>query len=129
MKLPTDREPTLRIKTRPNDANKSGDIFGGWLMSQIDVAAAIEASRRAKGLVVTVAVNKLTFLKPLYIYDIVSFYTKVTAVGRTSLTIETEVYAERQNAAGGEEVVKISDAIFVFVAVSEPGKPREIPAP
>lgn len=127
MELPTDQEPTLRLKTRPNDANKGGDIFGGWLMSQIDVASAIEASRRAKGPVVTVAVNKLTFLKPLYIYDIVSFYTKVSAVGKTSLTVETEVYAERQQKDGTEEVVKISDATLVFVAVSEPGKPREVP--
>lgn len=127
MKLPKSCEPTLRIKTRPNDANKTGDIFGGWLMSQIDVASAIEASRRAKGPVVTVAVKNLTFLKPLFIYDIVSFYTKVTAVGKTSMTIETEVYAERQKGDGTEEVVKISDATLVFVAVYEPGKPRNIP--
>jgi len=121
------QQPTLRLKTRPNDANKGGDIFGGWLMSQIDVASAIEASRRAKGPVVTVAVNKLTFIKPLYIYDIVSFYTKVTAVGKTSLTVETEVYAERQRKDGTEEIIKISDATLVFVAVSEPGKPRDVP--
>lgn len=127
MQLPRNREPTLRVKTRPNDANKTGDIFGGWLMSQIDVASAIEASRRAKGPVVTVAVKNLTFLKPLFIYDIVSFYTKVTAVGKTSMTIETEVYAERQKGDGTEEVVKISDATLVFVAVYEPGKPRDIP--
>lgn len=127
MELPKNCEPTLRVKTRPNDANKTGDIFGGWLMSQIDVASAIEASRRAKGPVVTVAVKNLTFLKPLFIYDIVSFYTKVTAVGKTSMTIETEVYAERQKGDGTEEVVKISDATLVFVAVYEPGKPRDIP--
>lgn len=127
MQLPKDREPTLRVKTRPNDANQTGDIFGGWLMSQIDVAAAIEAGKRAKGPVVTVAVNKLTFLQPLFIYDIVSFYTKVIAVGRTSLTIEVEVYVERGHDDGQEHVVKVSDAILVFVAVSAPGKPREVP--
>lgn len=127
MELPKNCDPTLRVKTRPNDANKTGDIFGGWLMSQIDVASAIEASRHAKGPVVTVAVKNLTFIKPLFIYDIVSFYTKVTSVGKTSLTIETEVFAERQRADGTEEVVKISDATLVFVAVYEPGKPRAIP--
>jgi acyl-CoA thioesterase YciA len=128
MQLPTNCEPTLRIKTRPNDANKGGDIFGGWLMSQIDIASAIEAERRAKGPVVTVAVKNLTFLKPLFIYDIVSFYSKVTEVGKTSLTVETEVYAQRETAHGLEkDVIKISDATLVFVAVSKPGKPRPVP--
>lgn len=128
MELPCGLEPTLRIKTRPNDANKGGDIFGGWLMSQIDVASAIEASRRAKGPVVTVAVKNLTFIKPIFIYDIVSFYSKVTTVGKTSLTVETEVFAERQSNDGVGEIVKISDATLVFVAVFEPGKPRPVPA-
>lgn len=121
-------EPTLRVKTRPNDANKGGDIFGGWLMSQIDIAGAIAAAQRAKGPVVTVAVKELKFLQPLFIYDIASFYTKVTAVGKTSVTIEVEVYAERYQ----EEVclashVKVSEARLVYVAVSKPGEKRLIP--
>lgn len=121
------RQPTLRIKTSPNDANKTGDIFGGWLMSQIDIAGATEATRRAKGHVVTVAVKQLTFLKPLYIYDMVSFYTKIIVVGKTSLTVNIEVYADRIQPDGSEENLKISDAVLIYVAVSAPGKPRPVP--
>ncbi|MES2998279.1 MAG: hotdog domain-containing protein [Pseudomonadota bacterium] len=119
----------LRVKTRPNDANKSGDIFGGWLMSQIDIAGAIAAAHRAKGPVVTVAVKELTFIKPLYIYDIVSFYTKIISVGKTSITVEVEVYAERYNYEENKTElsrVKVSDATLIYVAVSKPGKKRLI---
>ncbi len=120
--------PTLRVKTRPNDANKGGDIFGGWLMSQIDIAGAIAAARRAKGPVVTVAVKNLTFLKPLYIYDIASFYTTVTHVGSSSVTIDVEVYAERYKEGETELAeIKVSDATLVYVAVSKPGQKRSIP--
>jgi acyl-CoA thioesterase YciA len=120
--------PTLRVKTRPNDANKGGDIFGGWLMSQIDIAGAIAAARRAKGPVVTVAVKNLTFIKPLYIYDIASFYTKVTHVGSSSVTIEVEVYAERYKEGETELAeIKVSDATLIYVAVSKPGQKRSIP--
>lgn len=124
LKLPN-TQPTLRVKTRPNDANQSGDIFGGWLMSQIDIAGAIVAADRAKGHVVTVSVKDLTLLKPLFVYDIVSFYAKVIAVGRTSITVTIETYAQR--APKQEEVVKISDAILVYVAVKKPGEKRELP--
>ncbi len=128
IKLPTDKQPTVRIRTRPNDANQTGDIFGGWLMSQIDVAAAIAAADRSKGPVVTVAVKELTFLKPLFVYDLVSFYAEVTSVGRTSINVSVEVYSQRNKKGYNEEaVVKISDAKLVFVAVSEPGKPRVVP--
>ena len=119
----------LRVKTRPNDANKSGDIFGGWLMSQIDIAGAIAAAHRAKGPVVTVAVKELTFIKPLYIYDIVSFYTKIIGVGKTSITVEVEVYAERYNYEENKTElsrVKVSDATLIYVAVSKPGEKRLI---
>lgn len=128
MQLPIDREPTLRLTTRPNDANKSGDIFGGWLMSQIDIAGALKASERAKGSVVTVAVKQLHFIKPLYIYDVVSFYTAISKVGRTSITVDIEVYAQRRQVNGEMNIEKVSEAILVYVAVSEPGKPRELPA-
>lgn len=124
IKLP-ERQPTLRVKTRPNDANQSGDIFGGWLMSQIDVAGAIVAADRAKGFVVTVAVKQLTFLKPLFVYDIVSFYAEVQEVGNTSITVSIQTYAER--APQRSEVIKISDATLVYVAVKKPGEKREIP--
>lgn len=122
-------EPTLRVKTRPNDANKAGDIFGGWLMSQIDIAGAIAAAQRAKGPVVTVAVKDLKFLQPLFIYDIASFYTKITSVGKTSLTIGVEVYAKRyQEGVNASTQIKVSEASLVYVAVSKPGEKRLIPA-
>ena len=121
-------DPTLRVKTRPNDANKGGDIFGGWLMSQIDMAGAIAAARRAKGPVVTISVKELRFLKPLFIYDIVSFYTKVINVGKTSVTIEVKIYAERYKKGKTElSEIKVSDATLVYVAVSKPGKKRLVP--
>lgn len=121
-------EPTLRVKTRPNDANKAGDIFGGWLMSQIDIAGAIAAAKRAKGPVVTVAVKELKFLQPLFIYDIASFYTQITAVGKTSVTIEVEVYAERYTEGVNETAnIKVSEASLIYVAVSKPGEKRLIP--
>lgn len=122
-------EPTLRVKTRPNDANKAGDIFGGWLMSQIDIAGAIAAAQRAKGPVVTVAVKELKFLQPLFIYDIASFYTKITSVGKTSVTIEVEVYAERYHeGVNTPSQIKVSEASLVYVAVEKPGKKRLISA-
>ena len=121
-------DPTLRVKTRPNDANKGGDIFGGWLMSQIDIAGAIAAARRTKGPVVTVSVKELTFIKPLFIYDIASFYTKVISAGKTSVTIAVEVYAERYKKGETElSEIKVSDATLVYVAVSKPGKKRLVP--
>jgi acyl-CoA thioesterase YciA len=121
-------EPTLRVKTRPNDANKAGDIFGGWLMAQIDIAGAITAAQRAKGPVVTVAVKELKLLQPLFIYDIASFYTKIITVGKTSITIAVEVYAERyQKGVNESSQIKVSEASLVYVAVSKPGEKRLIP--
>jgi acyl-CoA thioesterase YciA len=125
VELPVDRSPILRVTTRINDANPSGDIFGGWLMSQIDIAGAIVAAERAKGPVVTVAVKDLQFIKPLYVHDLVSFYADVVRVGSTSLTVYIEVFAQRQRQYT-YEAVKVSDATLVYVAVTEPGKPRKI---
>lgn len=125
LSLPANKQPTLRVITRPNDANPKGDIFGGWLMSQIDVAGAIAAISAAKGPVSTVAVKELQFIHPLYAHDIVSFYTEVTGVGTTSVTVAIEVYAQRQMGMKNC-VIKISDALLVYVAVSEPGKKRKI---
>jgi acyl-CoA thioesterase YciA len=125
-KLPDGKEPILRMKTLPNDANKSGDIFGGWLMSQIDRAGAIVAAKRADGDVVTVAVKDLVFIKPLFVYDLVSFYADVVKVGRTSITVKVEVYAERLPHKG---FLKVSDATLVYVAISEPGTKRAVNDP
>lgn len=123
--LPVGEQPKLRLTTLPNDANKSGDIFGGWLMSKMDIAGAIAAVQRAKGSVVTVAVNNLVFIKPLYVYDLVSFYAKVISVGRTSLTVQIEAYAQRSRDLGA--TVKVGDATYVYVAVSAPGQKRLVP--
>jgi acyl-CoA thioesterase YciA len=125
--LPKDQEPVLRVTTRPNDANPNGDIFGGWLMSEIDIAGAIVAGKRDNGPVVTVAVKELLFIKPLFVYDLVTFYAEITATGKTSVTIHVEVYAQRERGSHGGKAVKVSDAILVYVAVSEPGKPRALP--
>lgn len=123
--LPKNIEPTLRLTTLPNDANASGDIFGGWLMSKIDISGAVAAVQRARGPVVTVAVDELQFIKPLFVYDLVSFYSRVIKVGHTSLTVHTEVYAQRARALF--ETIKVADATYVYVAVSKPGKKRLVP--
>lgn len=124
--LPQDRQPTLRVTTQPNDANPKGDIFGGWLMSQTDIAGAIAATVPAKGPVSTVAVKNLQFINPLFAHDIVSFYTTVTHIGNTSVTIAIEVYAQRRMDMMST-VVKVADAELVYVAVDGPGIKRFIP--
>jgi acyl-CoA thioesterase YciA len=116
--------PTLRVKTLPNDANASGDIFGGWLMSQIDIAGGIAAADLARGAVATVAVSQLQFLKPLFIHDLVSFYAEVSKVGRTSITVEINVYAQRLY--DPNDILHIANATYVYVAISEPGMKREL---
>jgi acyl-CoA thioesterase YciA len=128
---PKTQQPILKLKPGPNDANLRGDIFGGWLMSQIDIAGGITATKETKGMTVTRAVKDLTFIKPLFVYDLVSFFTEVLDVGKTSITIKVEVYAERYSnllnpAAGPEEIDKISDATLVYVAVNKPGEKRII---
>lgn len=123
--LPKNIQPTLRLTTLPNDANLNGDIFGGWLMSKIDIAGAVAAVQRANGPVVTIAVSQLQFIKPLFVYDLVSFYADIVHVGKTSLTVDIEVYAQRARAL--HETVKVSVATYVYVAVSAPGKKRLVP--
>lgn len=125
--LPQDRQPTTRVMARPTDTNGAGDIFGGWIMSQVDIAASITAYRRAKGRVVTVAVNEFQFHKPVFVGDLISCYADVTRIGRTSLTIFVEVYAER-NHDGNEECNKVTEATLTFVAVDKNRKPRVVPA-
>src|ERR1019366_398473 len=103
-RLPRDREPTLRVVPMPADANFSGDIFGGWVMSHVDIAGSIPATRRARGRVATVAVNSFVFRQPVMVGDVVSFYAQVVKVGRTSITVSVEVYAQRNPVK--EECVK-----------------------
>jgi acyl-CoA thioesterase YciA len=120
-----DREPTIRVAAMPSDANFSGDIFGGWLMGQVDIAGSIPALHRAKGRVATVAVNSFTFKQPLFIGDIVSFYADIVRVGNTSITVSVEVYAQRNPAK--PECVKVTEATLTYVAVDENRKPRAVP--
>jgi acyl-CoA thioesterase YciA len=123
--LPAGREPALRVVPLPADTNGYGDIFGGWLMSQVDIAGSIPAFRRAKGRVATVAVNSIVFRKPVFVGDIVTFYADVTHVGRTSITVDVEVYAQRNPEY--EEVVKVTEASLTYVAVGPDRRPRELP--
>jgi acyl-CoA thioesterase YciA len=119
------REPTIRVAAMPSDANFTGDIFGGWLMGQVDIAGSIPAVHRSKGRVATVAVNSFTFKQPLFVGDIVSFYASIVRVGNTSITVDVEVYAQRNPAA--VECVKVTEATLTYVAVDENRKPRVVP--
>ncbi len=120
-----DKNPTLRVVPMPADANQNGDIFGGWVMSQVDIAGSVPAARRARGRVTTVAVNSFLFKQPVLIGDLVSFYAEVTHVGRTSVTVDVQVYAERNP---GEMVcVKVTEASLTYVAVGPDRRPRPLP--
>ncbi len=122
--LPRDREPVLRVVPMPADANSTGDIFGGWIMSQVDIAGAIPALRLAKGRVATVAVNSFVFKQPVLIGDLVSFYARVVKVGRTSITVDVEVWAQR--GVPEEVTVKVTEATLTYVAVDGNRKPRPV---
>jgi acyl-CoA thioesterase YciA len=122
--LPRDREPALRVVPMPADANSTGDIFGGWIMSQVDIAGAIPAIRLAKGRVATIAVNSFVFKQPVLIGDLVSFYAKVVRVGRTSITVDVEVWAQR--GIPEEVTVKVTEATLTYVAVDKERKPRPV---
>ncbi len=119
-----DREPVLRVVPMPSDANFVGDIFGGWIMSQVDIAGSIVAIRRARGRVATVAVNSFVFKKPVFVGDLVSFYAEVLRVGRSSITVDVEVFAHR--APLGDTCVKVTEAQLTFVAVDENRRPRVV---
>jgi len=125
LRLPDDRQLVLRVMPMPADANGNGDIFGGWIMAQVDIAGAVLPARIAKGRIVTVAVNEFIFKQPVSINDLLSFYAKVERIGRTSVTVNVEVYAERNPA--NLEVVKVTEANLTYVAIDKDGKPRLIP--
>jgi acyl-CoA thioesterase YciA len=124
VKLP-DREPALRVVPMPADANYHGDIFGGWIMSQVDIAGSIPASRRARGRVATVAVNSFVFKQPVMIGDLVSLFAEISRVGRTSVTVDVEVYAQRNPT--DEVTVKVTEASLTYVAVGKDRNPRPLP--
>lgn len=118
-------EPALRVTTMPADANPYGDIFGGWLMSQMDMAAGLVAARHAKGRAVTIAVDAMQFHRPVVVGDEVSVYARLVRVGRTSMTIEVESWCRDRH---GEQLCKVTEARFVFVAIDEARRPRVIAA-
>ena len=120
------REPVLRVVPMPADVNQHGDIFGGWIMSQVDIAGGVLAARRARGRVATVAVNSFTFKQPVLVGDLVTFYAEVVRVGRTSVTVDVEVYAQRNPT--DIVTVKVTEASLTYVAVGADRKPRPIPA-
>lgn len=117
-------EPTVRTVPMPSDANANGDIFGGWVLSQMDIAGGVLASDRAQGRVVTIAIEAMRFHKPIAVGDVVSLYAKIIKVGRTSITVHLETLARRNSSA---QEVKVTEGTFVYVAISRDGKPRLLP--
>jgi acyl-CoA thioesterase YciA len=118
-------EPALRVVPMPADANQHGDIFGGWVMSQVDIAGGVLAARQARGRVATVAVKSFVFKQPVLVGDVVSFYSEITHVGRTSVTVDVQVYAQRN--PGKMICVKVTEACLTYVAVGADRRPRELP--
>ena len=123
-KLPA-KQPTLRVMPMPADANIHGDVFGGWIMAQVDIAGAQPAVKRANGRVATIAVNSFLFKHPVFVGDLLSFYADVVKVGTTSITVKVEVYAERNRLDA--EVVKVTEATLTYVATDNNRKPRPLP--
>jgi acyl-CoA thioesterase YciA len=125
--LPENEQPVLRIVPMPADTNAHGTIFGGWVMAQVDIAGSIPAWERAQGPVVTVAVNSFVFKEAVLVGDLVSFYARVLKVGRTSITVDVEVFAQRGR-TGGKQAVKVTEAQLTYVAVDDKRQPRVVPA-
>ena len=123
-KLPT-KQPALRVLPMPADANQNGDIFGGWIMAQVDVAGGTVAGRLARGRVATVAVREFVFKQPVQIGDLLSFYVDLQRIGTSSITVTVEVYAERGPA--DLKVVKVTEATLTYVAIDGAGQPRPVP--
>jgi acyl-CoA thioesterase YciA len=125
VELPKDRQLVMRVMPMPADANGNGDIFGGWIMAQVDLAGAVLPARIAKGRIATVAVNQFVFKQPVSMGDLLSFYARVERIGTTSVTVNVEVFAERNPA--DLHVVKVTEANITYVAIDHAGRPRPIP--
>ncbi|HEY1044199.1 MAG TPA: acyl-CoA thioesterase [Telluria sp.] len=125
VRLPEGKMPMLRVMPAPSDANLYGDVFGGWIMAQVDIAGSLPATRRANGRVATIAVNSFVFKQPVFVGDLLTFYAEVVREGRTSVTVNVEVYAERNRMSA--HVVKVTEATLTYVATGEDRKPRELP--
>ena len=124
VKLPTDKELVLKVITMPADSNVNGDIFGGWVMAQVDLAGSVIPARVAGGRIATVAVNQFIFKQPVKVGDLLSFYSEVERVGNTSITVKVEVYAQRMRYP--EPIIKVTEANLTYVAIDDSGKPRKI---
>ncbi len=122
---PSDEELVLKVIPMPADCNANGDIFGGWVMAQVDLAGSVIPARYVDGRMATVAVNEFIFKQPVRVGDILSFYAKLSRIGRTSITVKVEVYAERFRAQG--TYIKVTEASLTYVAIDETGKPRAVP--
>ncbi|MGF6775760.1 acyl-CoA hydrolase [Paraburkholderia sp. GAS334] len=120
------KAPALRVMPQPSDANIHGDVFGGWIMAQVDIAGSIPASRRANGRVATIAVNSFLFKQPVFVGDLLSFYADIVKTGNTSVTVSVEVYAQRMSLT--EKVVKVTEATLTYVATDSDRRPRALPA-
>jgi len=125
--LPTDQELVLKVIPMPADCNVNGDIFGGWVMAQVDMAGAVIPARYTRGRMATVAVNEFVFKQPVRVGDILSFFSKVSRVGRTSVTVKVEVFAERMVEQG--RYIKVTEALLTYVAIDSDGRPRPLPLP
>ncbi|MCM2253111.1 MAG: acyl-CoA thioesterase [Ramlibacter sp.] len=123
--LPLDKELVLKVIPMPADVNANGDVFGGWVMAQVDLAGAVLPARHANGRMATVAVNEFVFKQPVRVGDILSFFSGVTRIGRTSITVKVEVYAERFGTQG--RYLKVTEATVTYVAIDEAGQPRPLP--
>ena len=125
VKLPLDKELVLKVIPMPADCNANGDIFGGWVMAQVDLAGSVIPARYAEGRMATVAVNEFIFKQPVRVGDILSFYSELTRIGRTSMTVKVEVYAERFRSQG--RYIKVTEANLTYVAIDDAGQPRPVP--
>lgn len=125
LRLPEGKMPQLRVMPSPADANVYGDVFGGWIMSQVDIAGSLPATRRANGRVATIAVNSFLFKNPVFVGDLLSIYADIVKVGNTSITVYVEVYAERNRLQA--DVVKVTEATLTYVATGPDRKPRQLP--
>jgi acyl-CoA thioesterase YciA len=123
--LPIDKELVLKVIPMPADSNANGDIFGGWVMAQVDLAGSVLPARHTQGRMATVAVKEFIFKQPVRVGDILSFYSEVTRIGRTSVTVQVEVFAERFQSQG--QYVKVTEASLTYVAIDDAGRPRPIP--
>ena len=125
VELPTDKELVMKVIPMPADCNPNGDIFGGWVMAQVDLAGGVIPARHAQGRMATVAVNQFVFKQPVRVGDILSFFSTLTRLGRTSVTVQVEVYAERFLAQ--KTYIKVTEASLTYVAIGDDGRPRELP--